>query len=72
VQPLRVLVEQAVVVEQRPPHAVELVDHSGVLVVHAFHLGLELGPRLLRRGETGLGGALLLGGAELLELAPQS
>ena len=58
-------------VEQRPAHTVELVDDPRVLVVHALDLGRELRPRLVRRGEPGLRGALLLGRAEPLELPPQ-
>ena len=70
-QAARVLVEQAVVVEERSAHPVELVDDPGVLVVHALDLGGELRPRLVRRREPGLRGALLFGGAQALDLAPQ-
>ena len=70
-EPPRVLVEQAVVVEERPAQSVELVDDTGVLVVHALDLGRELRARLVRRREPRLRGALLLGRAQAFDLAPQ-
>ena len=71
VQPLGVLVEQTVVVEQRSAHPVELVDDSCVLVVHPLHLARELRLRLPGRRELGLRGPLLLGRAEPFELSPK-
>ena len=67
----RVLVEQAVVVEERAAHAVELVDNLGVLGLDALDLGREVLARRLRRRVLGLGGALLLRGPEPLDLTAQ-
>ena len=67
----RVLVEQAVVVEERAAHAVELVDDLRVFVVHAFDLDRELGARFVGRREPRLRGALFLGGAQPFDLAAQ-
>ena len=58
-------------IEERPAHAVELVDDPCVLVLDALDLGGELRSRLVRGREPSLRGALLLRGAQPLELAAE-
>ena len=70
-EPLGVLVEQAVVVEERAAQAVELVDDPRVLVVDPFDLGGQLGTRLGFGRDPRLRGALLLAGTQALDLAAE-
>src|SRR5262249_55584822 len=70
-QPLRVLVEERVVVDERAAQAVELLDDAPMFGLRLLELLGELGAHLACDGEALLRVAALLGRLESLDLALQ-